>query len=188
MVLGIHAEDRQARAGDRASPHQRRPRHPRGRGAHRVAAAPSQGEEDAAAKAVSDLAEAEAACAEEAATEEAIKRSLCDIVPAENAMPLDAALEWSQREWEREEREQQRWLLDLAAAQRRADIATLPRRGAPPVVKLEESSDDELYRPTPPRFGDAGQGSSRQAPPSQGDDSSSNDGGDYTRFYRHFGM
>jgi hypothetical protein len=41
----------------------------------------------------------------------------------------------------------------------------LPRRGAPPVVKLEESSDDELYRPTPPRFGDAGQGSSRQAPP-----------------------
>jgi hypothetical protein len=54
---------------------------------------------------------------------------------------------------------------------------------------MEDSSDDELYRPTPPRFGDAGQGSSRwtpdqssqQAPP-QDDD------GDYTRFYRHFGM
>jgi hypothetical protein len=30
-------------------------------------------------------------------------------------MPLDTALEWSQREWEREEREQQRRLLDLAA-------------------------------------------------------------------------
>jgi hypothetical protein len=74
-------------------------------------------------------------------------------------MPLDAALEWSRRDWEREEAEQQRRLLDLAAAQRRAADAAQPR-GAP-VVKLEESSDDELYRPTPPRFGDAGQGSSR---------------------------
>jgi hypothetical protein len=92
--------------------------------------------------------------------EEAIKRSLRDVVPAENTMPLDAALEWSRREWERE---QQRRLLDLAAAQRRA--AALPRRGVPPVVKLEESSDDELYRPMPPCFGDAEQGSSRQAPP-----------------------
>jgi hypothetical protein len=103
-------------------------------------------------------------------------------------MPLDAALEWSRREWERKEREQQRRLLNLAAAQRRADAAALPRRGALPVVKLEESSDDELYRPKPPRFGDAGQGSSRQAPPPQDGDSSSDDGGDYTRFYRHFGM
>jgi hypothetical protein len=111
---------------------------------------------DAAAKAASDLAEAEAARAKEAATEEAIKRSLRDVVPAENTMLLDAALEWSRREWEREEREQQRWLLDLAAAQRRATAAALPRRGAPPVVKVEESSDDELYRPMPPRFGDAG--------------------------------
>jgi hypothetical protein len=103
-------------------------------------------------------------------------------------MPLDAALEWSRREWEREEAEQLRRLLDLAAAERRAAAAALPRCGAP-VIKLEESSDDELYRPTPPRFGDAGQGSSRQAPPPQDDgDSSSDDGGDYTRFYRHFGM
>jgi hypothetical protein len=30
--------------------------------------------------------------------EEAIKRSLRDVVPAENTMPLDAALEWSRRE------------------------------------------------------------------------------------------
>jgi hypothetical protein len=120
--------------------------------------------------------------------EEAIQGSLRDIVPAENTMPLDAALEWSRREWEREEQEQQRHLLDLATAQLRADAASLPQRGAPPVVKLEESSDDELYRPTPPRFGDARQGSSRQAPPPQDDDSSSDDGGDYTRFYRHFGM
>jgi hypothetical protein len=58
--------------------------------------------------------------------EEAIKRSLRDVVPAENAMPLDAALEWSRREWEREEREQQRRLLDLAAAQRCAAAAVLP--------------------------------------------------------------
>jgi hypothetical protein len=100
-------------------------------------------------------------------------------------MPLDAALEWSRREWERE---QQRRLLDLAAAQRPAAEAALSRCGAPPVVKLEESSDDELYRPTPPRFGDTGKGSSRQAPPPQDDDDSSSDGGDYTRFYCHFGM
>jgi hypothetical protein len=136
---------------------------------------------DAATKAASDLAEAEAARAKEAATREAIARSLRDVVSAENAMPLDTALEWSRREWEREEAEQQRRLLDLAAAERRAAAAALPRRGAP-VVKLEESSDDELYRPTPPCFGDAGQGSSRQAPPPQ------DDGGDYTHFYRHFGM
>jgi hypothetical protein len=143
---------------------------------------------DADTKAASNLAKAEARRAEEAATEEAIQRSLRDIVPAENTMPLDAALEWSRREWEREEREQQRRLLDLATAQRRAAAATLPRRGAPPVVKLEESSDDELYRPTPPRSGDAGQGSSRQAPPPQDDDSSDDDDGDYTRMYRRFGM
>jgi hypothetical protein len=78
---------------------------------------------------VSELIEAEARRAEEAATEEAIQRSLRDVVPAENAMPLDAALEWSRWEWEREEWEQQRWLLDLAAAQRRATAATLPCRG-----------------------------------------------------------
>jgi hypothetical protein len=143
---------------------------------------------DAAAKAASDLAEAEAARAEEAATEEAIKRSLRDVVPAENTMPLDAALEWSRREWEREERKQQRRLLDLAAAQHRAAVAALPRRGALPIVKLEESSDDKLYSPTPPRFGDARQGSSRQALPPQDDDYSSDAGGDYTRFCRHFGM
>jgi hypothetical protein len=135
---------------------------------------------DASAKAASDLAE-------ERATEEAIQLSLRDVVPAENTMPLDAALEWSRREWDQEEREQQRRLLDLAAAQRRAAAATLPRRGAPPVVKLEESSDDELYRPTSPRFGDAGQGSSRQAPPPQDGDNSS-DGGDYTTMYSRFGM
>jgi hypothetical protein len=70
---------------------------------------------DVGAKAASDLAEVEARRAEEAATEEAIQRSLRDIVPAENTMPLDAALEWSRREWEQEEREQRRRLLDLAA-------------------------------------------------------------------------
>jgi hypothetical protein len=102
----------------------------------------------------------EAARAEEVATREAIAQSLRDVIPTENAMPLDAALEWSRRDWEREEAEQQWRLLDLAAAQRRTATAAQPSRGAP-VIKLQESSDDDLYRPTPPRFGDAGQGSSR---------------------------
>jgi hypothetical protein len=103
-------------------------------------------------------------------------------------MPLDAMLEWSRRDWEREEAEQQRRLLDLAAAQRRvAAAAAQPSRSAS-IVKLEESSDDDLYRPTPPRFGDAGQGSSRQAPPTQDGGDSSNDIGDYTAFYRRLGM
>jgi hypothetical protein len=101
-------------------------------------------------------------------------------------MPLDATLEWSRRDWEREEAEQQRRLLDLAAAQHHA-AAAQPSRGTP-VVKLEESSDNELYRPTPPRFGDAGQGSSRQAPPPQDGGDCSDDGGDYTAFYRRLGM
>jgi hypothetical protein len=68
-----------------------------------------------------------------------------------------------------------------------------------PLIKLEESSDDELYRPTPPH-GDPGQGSSRwygdagqssqQAPPPKdaGNSSDDDDDGDYTAFYRHFGM
>jgi hypothetical protein len=144
---------------------------------------------DNAAKTASELAEEEAAQAEEEATHEAIARSLRDVVPADNAMPLDAALEWSRRDWERDEAEQQRRLLDLVAAQHRAAAATQPTRGAP-VVKLEDSGDDDLYRPTPPRFSDPGQGSSRQAsrPQDGGDDSSDDDGGDYTRFYRHFGM
>jgi hypothetical protein len=67
-----------------------------------------------------------------------------------------------------------------------------------PVVKLEDSSDDDWYRPTSPCVGDAGQGSGRwapgqssqQAPPPQdGDDDSSDDGGGYyTAFYRRLGM
>jgi hypothetical protein len=61
---------------------------------------------DAAHKAASELAEAEARHAEEVATEEAIQRSLRNVVPAENTTPLDAALEWSRWEWERKEREQ----------------------------------------------------------------------------------
>jgi hypothetical protein len=73
-----------------------------------------------ATKAASDLAEVEAVRAKEEAMREAIARSLRDIVPAENSMPLDAALDWSRRDWEREEAEQQRRLLDLAAAQHRA--------------------------------------------------------------------
>jgi hypothetical protein len=92
---------------------------------------------------------------------EAIARSLRDVVPAENSMPLHAALDWSRRDWEREEAEQQRWLLDLAAAQRCTAAAAQPTRGVP-VIKLEDSSDDDLYRPRPPHFGDPGQGSNCQ--------------------------
>jgi hypothetical protein len=144
------------------------------------------------AKAAFDLADAEAARAEEAAMREVIAKSLADLVPVENSMPMDAALAWSRQDWERE---QQR-LLDLALAWRRAEAAALPARGAP-VVKLEDSSDNNLDRPTPPRFGDAGQWSSRwtpdqssqQAPPQDdGGDSSDDDGSDYTHFYRHFSM
>jgi hypothetical protein len=142
---------------------------------------------DDAAKATSDLAEAEFARVEEAAMRKAIARSLRDVVPTENSMPLDVALDWSRRNWEREEAEQQRRLLDLAATQRRAAAAVQPTRGAP-IVKLEDSSDDDLYRPTPPRFGDAGQGSSRQAPLPQDGGDSSDDGGEYMTFYRRLGM
>jgi hypothetical protein len=126
-----------------------------------------------------------------------IAKSLEDLIPTDNSMPMDAALAWSMQDCEREQAEQQRRLLDLAAARRRTAAAAQPARGAP-VVKLEDSSDDDLYHPTPSRFGDAGQGSSRwtpgpssqQAPPPQddGSDSSNDDGGDYTAFYRHLGM
>jgi hypothetical protein len=115
------------------------------------------------AKVESDLADAEAACAKDAALREAIAKSLADLVPADNSMPMDAALAWSRKDWEREHAEQQRRLLDLAQERCRAEAAALPARGAP-VVKLEDSSDDDLYRPTPSRFGDAGQGSSRWTP------------------------
>jgi hypothetical protein len=116
--------------------------------------------EDATA-AASDLAEA--ARAEDTALREAIAKSLADLVPADNSMPMDATLAWSRQDWEREQAEQQRRLLDLAQARRHAEAATQPARGVP-VVKLEDSSDDDLYRPTPPRFGDAVQGSSRWTP------------------------
>jgi hypothetical protein len=59
--------------------------------------------EDAAAEAVSDLAAMEAAQAEDAALREAIARSLKDLVPTDNAMPMDVELAWSRQDWEREE-------------------------------------------------------------------------------------
>jgi hypothetical protein len=138
----------------------------------------------------------EATWAEDVALREAIARSLKDLVPADNAMPMDTALAWSRQDWEREEVEHQRWLLDLAAARRRATAVAQPAKGAP-IVKLEDSSNDDWYRPTLPRVGDAGQGSNRwapgessqQAPPPQdGGDSSDDGGGDYTTFYRRLGM
>jgi hypothetical protein len=53
--------------------------------------------EDGAFTATSDLATAEAARAEDAAVREAITRSLEDLVSADNAMPMDAALAWSRQ-------------------------------------------------------------------------------------------
>jgi hypothetical protein len=53
----------------------------------------------------------QAAVVEDAVIREAIARSLNDLVPADNALPMDAVLAWSRQEWEREEAEQQRWLL-----------------------------------------------------------------------------
>jgi hypothetical protein len=118
--------------------------------------------EDAAA-AASDLTDAEAVRAEDAALCEAIAMSLADLVPADNSMQMDATLAWSRQDWEREQAEQRRRLLDLAATRRRATAAAQPARGAP-VIKMEDSSDDEPYRPTPPHFGYAGQRSSRWTP------------------------
>jgi hypothetical protein len=139
----------------------------------------------------------EATRAEDAVLREVIAKSLEDLVPTDNSMPMDARLAWSRQDWEREQAEQQRRLLDLAVVWRRAAAAAQPARGAP-VIKLEDSSDDDWYRPMPPCFGDAGQGSSlwtpgqssQQAPPPQDDDSDSSDdgGGDYTAYYRCLGM
>jgi hypothetical protein len=54
---------------------------------------------------------------------------------------------------------------------------------------MEDSSDDDLYRPTPPRFGDAGEGSSSWTPGQSSQQAPPHDDiGDYTRFYRYFGM
>jgi hypothetical protein len=75
---------------------------------------------------------------------------------------MDVVLAWSRKEWEMEEAEQQWRLLDLAAAQRHT-AAAAPARGAL-LIKLEDSSVDEWYRPMPPRLGDPGKGSSRWAP------------------------
>jgi hypothetical protein len=44
--------------------------------------------------------------AEDAALRKAIARSLEDLVPANNALSMDAALAWSRQDWEREEAEQ----------------------------------------------------------------------------------
>ncbi|KAK1662935.1 hypothetical protein QYE76_051094 [Lolium multiflorum] len=145
------------------------------------------------------LAEEEAKRAEDAAMAEAIARSLKDL--EEEKREDDAALEWARRDWERQEAEQQRRLLDLAAAHQRAaraattandDAARFRRPATPPsgvavpVVDLE-SSDDDMYKPSPGWWGDAGQGSSSQAAQPK-DDGSDDDDGDYTVFYRHLGM
>ena len=114
--------------------------------------------------------------AESAAILEAVMaRSLQDVQPADLAMDLDQALEWSAREFAEAELERQRRLLEEAAQRR--DIICL-NDNAPPQPR--------------PYIGDPGQGSSRQVPPppqdGQDDGSDGDDDGDYTDFYRHFGM
>ena len=116
-------------------------------------------------------------------------RSLNDLVPADNALPMEQALAWSRQDWERQEAAKQRQLLEEAAR----------RRNTTDVVNLEES-DDEWYMPSPARVGDPGQGSSRRGDPGQSssqqapatlpryDDYDGSDDDDYTVFYRHFGM
>lgn len=140
----------------------------------------------------------EAESAEDAAILEAVMaRSLQDLVPAENAMPLDKACAWSREQWEKEEAERQARLLEDVARYRWP--ATPPSGAAIPVIDLD-ASDDDWYKPSPSpprtsgRWGDAGQGSSQaaSAPAQFDDDGSDDDGGDgdmdYTVFYRHLGM
>ncbi|KAK1619467.1 hypothetical protein QYE76_024984 [Lolium multiflorum] len=112
---------------------------------------------------------------------------------------MDTVLTWSRQDWERKEAEQQRHLLDLAAVRRRDACATPTAPTAPvSLIKLEESSDDEWYRPTPPHgdpgqgsnrwYGDAGQSSQQAPPPEDAGHSSDDDDDEYTAFYHHFGM
>jgi hypothetical protein len=75
------------------------------------------------------------------------------------------------------------------------------RSRSAPLIKLEDSGEDEWYRttPSPPHHGDPGQGSSRwgapgqsssqQAPPPEDASDSNNDNSShYTAFYLHFSM
>jgi hypothetical protein len=50
------------------------------------------------AKAASDLADAEAARAKEAAMRKANAKSLANLIPVDNSMPIDAVLAWSRQD------------------------------------------------------------------------------------------
>lgn len=123
---------------------------------------------------------------------QAIAASLNDVPP----MSKKDALAWSRKEWAEAEAERQRRLLEEAAQRR-------------DVIEVDSDSDDDwLLSPSPPRFGDGGQGSSSQPPrfsrvgdagqpkpepetpprDSDDDDDGDDSGEDYTVFYRHFGM
>jgi hypothetical protein len=95
--------------------------------------------EDTAAAAASDLAAAEPARAEDAVLREAIARSLEDLVPADNSMPMNAALAWFRQDWESEEAEQQRRLLDLARMGSKED----PHADRPPTLLRHPCSKNE---------------------------------------------
>jgi hypothetical protein len=85
---------------------------------------------------------------------EAIVRLLSDLVPADNTLPMDAALAWSRRDWERQEAAARSGGRAATLRPSHADHTHRTRRPVP-LLKLEESNDDELYRPTLPH-GDPG--------------------------------
>jgi hypothetical protein len=66
--------------------------------------------------AATDHAAEQDTAAEDTAIREVIVRSLNNLIPADNALPMDAALAWTRQEWGREEAKQHRRLLEEAAA------------------------------------------------------------------------
>ena len=103
----------------------------------------------------------------------------------------EAALKWARDDYVREEVERQRRALEEIEARHRArreeEIAGL--------IILDDDSDGEAPGPSNPdlhRFGDAGQGCSRDggrgAQDGDGSDGDGDEGGDYTNFYKLLGM
>jgi hypothetical protein len=63
-------------------------------------------------------------------------------------MPMDAALAWSRQDWEREQAEQQRRLLDLAQAPRRSRRTTRQRRAGRQAGGLQRRRPVPAYAAT----------------------------------------
>lgn len=123
----------------------------------------------------------------EPGTPAVVKQEHLDMATADD----EAALKWARDDYVREEVERQRRALEEIEARHRArreeEIAGL--------IILDDDSDGEAPGPSNPdlhRFGDAGQGCSRDggrgAPDGDGSDGDGDDGGDYTDFYKLLGM